>query len=338
MSIFKRGKYYHIRLKFKGEIIRRSTGTSVRQEALQLEAKLKNQLWNTVYLNKKPEKLWVEAVTRYLTESTKKTLSDDVTIIKWLEPFFKNKTLQQIDADYIEYVKSEKLKENVSAATINHYLRVITTILRKCKKWGWLHDVPTTERAQLNNKRIRWLTFEEADHLIKELPSHLAAMVSFTLATGLRSRNVRFLKWEQIDFERKHAFVDALEVKNKKALAVPLNADALNILMRQPKVNKYVFNYNGSPVNQSNTKAFKNALKRCGIKEFRWHDLRHTWASWHIQNGTSLQELQALGGWSNITMVLRYAHLSSAHLQTAADRIVRSQVGDSGHKKNTEQS
>ncbi len=60
------------------------------------------------------------------------------------------------------------------------------------------------------------------------------------------------------------------------------------------------------------------ALKRAGITDFRWHDLRHTWASWHIQNGTPLHVLQELGGWADSSMVLRYAHLSSEHLQSYA--------------------
>jgi len=62
-------------------------------------------------------------------------------------------------------------------------------------------------------------------------------------------------------------------------------------------------------------------LERAGIRNFRWHDLRHTWASWHVQNGTSLQELQQLGGWTSFEMVLRYAHLSSDHLKSAAERV-----------------
>ena len=57
------------------------------------------------------------------------------------------------------------------------------------------------------------------------------------------------------------------------------------------------------------------------MAQFRWHDLRHTWASWHVQNGTSLQELQMLGGWSSFEMVLRYTHLSGDHLRDAANRI-----------------
>jgi len=69
------------------------------------------------------------------------------------------------------------------------------------------------------------------------------------------------------------------------------------------------------------TKAWCNELKQTGIVDFRWHDLRHTWASWHVQAGTSLAELQQLGGWSCLEMVLRYAHLGGDHLRKAACRI-----------------
>lgn len=75
-------------------------------------------------------------------------------------------------------------------------------------------------------------------------------------------------------------------------------------------------------IKRCNTPAWRKALIRVGIENFRWHDLRHTWASWHVQSGTSLQELQQLGGWSSFDMVLRYAHLSSNHLKEAAEKIV----------------
>lgn len=152
----------------------------------------------------------------------------------------------------------------------------------------------------------------------------LADMASFTLATGLRASNVKFLKWSQLNLEKRHAFVDAIEVKNEKALPVPLNSDSIDIIQRQPQINEYVFNYRGKPVKQCNTRAYQKALKRCGIENFQWHYLRHTWASWHIQHGTSLQDL---GGWADFSMVLRYAHLSSDHLKNAAERITRTKTG-----------
>jgi len=71
-----------------------------------------------------------------------------------------------------------------------------------------------------------------------------------------------------------------------------------------------VFTFNGNPVLKANTKAWRNALKRAGIVNFRWHDLRHTWASWHVQSGTQLSVLKELGGWSDFSMLLKYAHLA----------------------------
>ena len=72
---------------------------------------------------------------------------------------------------------------------------------------------------------------------------------------------------------------------------------------------------------QVGTKAWRAAVARAGIEDFRWHDLRHTWASWHVQHGTPLYALQELGGWSDTEMVRRYAHLSSDHLSDYAQRM-----------------
>jgi len=82
-----------------------------------------------------------------------------------------------------------------------------------------------------------------------------------------------------------------------------------------------VFTYHGNGYTQVNTKAWRVALKRAGIADFRWYDLRHTWASWHVQAGTPLHELQELAGWECAEMVRRYAHLSSEHLPVYAERM-----------------
>jgi integrase len=100
---------------------------------------------------------------------------------------------------------------------------------------------------------------------------------------------------------------------------VPLNNDALAVIRQQiGKHDTHVFTYKGNPVTRANNHAWEKALIRAGITDFRWHDLRHTWASWHVQNGTPLHVLKELGGWADLTMVLRYAHLSSKHLEEYA--------------------
>jgi integrase len=114
------------------------------------------------------------------------------------------------------------------------------------------------------------------------------------------------------------AWMHADESKSGKAISVPLNEDALRVLRRrQGEHPKYVVTYQGHPVARISTKAWY----RAGIEDFRWHDLRCTWASWHVQAGTRLAELQQLGGWSCLEMVLRYAHLGGDHLREAACRI-----------------
>ena len=82
-----------------------------------------------------------------------------------------------------------------------------------------------------------------------------------------------------------------------------------------------MFSFLRKPVRHVNTKAWRATLKRVGIEDFRWHDLRHTWTSWHVQAGTPLHALQELGGWECVEMVRTYAHLASDHLVQYADRM-----------------
>lgn len=243
--------------------------------------------------------------------------------MRWLDPYLKNYYLHELTRDVIDDVADAKMKEGVKPATVNRMLEVIRAMLRKAEReWGWIEKAPVIRMRKADIKRIRWLTKEEVSRLVSELPKHLADLVIFSVATGLRKSNVLNLRWSDVDLVKRHALIHPDEAKTKKAIPVPLNDTAVEVIRRQMgKHLKFVFTYGGNRINQCNTKAWKNALKRAGIVNFRWHDLRHTWASWHVQNGTSLQELQQLGGWSSYEMVLRYAHLSSDHLKEAAERV-----------------
>ena len=146
-------------------------------------------------------------------------------------------------------------------------------------------------------RRIRFLAREEAQRLLAALPEHMADMAAFSLATGLRAANVTGLQWSQVDLARRLAWVHADQAKARKAIPVPLNAEAVSLVRKQlGKHLTHVFSYRGRPITQVSTKAWYAALERAGIADFRWHDLRHTWASWHVQNGTPLFALQELGG------------------------------------------
>ncbi len=125
-----------------------------------------------------------------------------------------------------------------------------------------------------------------------------------------------------MDLARRTAWIHPDQAKARKAIAVPLSAAAVVVIREQiGKHSTRVFSFRGKPVRQVNTKAWRSALQRVGIENFRWHDLRHTWASWHVQAGTPLHVLQELGGWECVEMVRKYAHLSTAHLADYVDRV-----------------
>ena len=175
--------------------------------------------------------------------------------------------------------------------------------------------------------RVRWITSAESDRLLLALPNHTAEMVRFTLSTGVREANVVGLTWDRVDMERHLAWVQAEQVKNRETLSIPLNEAALAVLRRQRGNHPhYVFTYEGKPVTRANTKAFREGLKRAGIEDFRWHDLRHTWASWHAMSGTPENVLRELGGWKDTKMVKRYAHLAKSYVAEYADRLQAPQL------------
>jgi integrase len=202
-------------------------------------------------------------------------------------------------------------------------MALVRAVLRKCEReWEWIDKAPAVRMLKEASRRIRYLTREEAQRLLMELPPHMADMAAFSLATGLRQANVTGLQWTQVDLTRGLAWIHPDEAKARRAIPVPLNEEAASVLTKQlGKHSTHVFSFRGKSVTQVSTKAWYAALTRAGIENFRWHDLRHTWASWHVQNGTPLFALQELGGWESPEMVRRYAHLSADHLAPYAGRL-----------------
>lgn len=324
MALYKRNTTWWVSFTHKGKRIQRSTGTSNKLAAEEFHDRFKAELWSITKLANKPVYSWRDAVLRWLKEnSTKRSIETDKVHFRWLDSHLSQYQLHEISNDVIERIALKKETEGVTLTTVNRVMEIVRALLTKAhKEWEWIDKVPVVRMRHVENSRIRWLNVDEANRLLHELPPHLRDMAAFTLATGLRASNVRELAWRDVDMLRQHAWVHPDQAKTKKAIPVPLNADAIAILSaRQNMHEKFVFTYQNRPVKKCNTRAWYNAVKRAGLEDFRWHDLRHTWASWHVQNGTSLQELQQLGGWSSFEMVLRYAHLSGELLRSAANRI-----------------
>jgi hypothetical protein len=270
--------------------------------------------------------LWDEACIRWLQENQgKKSLDSDKIKIRLL-PELRGLLLEDISRDLIHSVVNRK---TCSGSTKNRYFALIRAILNKCvNEWNWLDKAPKLKLHKEPKKRIRWLYPEEAQRLVNALDNlpYMQHLVIFSLATGLRQANVLNLKWEQIDLRRQVAWIYPDQAKAGKAIGVPLNQTAMQVLMDRPRVSDYVFTHSGGgKVKAISNRVWREALDKAGITDFRWHDLRHTWASWLVQNGTPLAALKEMGGWESVEMVQRYAHLAPEHLSQHA-RLIDSNI------------
>ena len=322
MSLFKRGSTWWIDFTTpSGERIRCTADTEEKSQAQELHDKLKSDAWRVSKLSEKQKRTWDEAALKWLTETRRKaTHEEDKSKLRWLQQYLRGRPLEAIDRELIAAIGEAKAQQS-SPATANRHLALIRAILRKAVyEWEWIDKAPKVKLYREAKRRIRWITLEQAKWLLGELPEHQRNVVLFALATGLRQSNVMKLEWSEVDLDRRTAWIHADQAKGRKDIHVSLGSIAVRVLRGQ--VGKHplrVFTFQGEPIKQANTRAWHKALKRAEIENFRWHDLRHTWASWLVQNGTPLNVVQEMGAWESEGMVRRYAHLAPAQLVQHAE-------------------
>lgn len=329
MSIYKRGNIYWCKWKISGKEIRETTGSSDKTEAQEWHDRRRAELWRTDKLSEKPVESWDEAALQWVEEHAqyKKSFNDDRLRLGWLTTKLSGRPITLITTDDMLKMRKELMKTR-AASTANRFMAVISAVLTYAHKKGKLAGVPSIPYLEEDNERFLYLTQEQADALIAELPPHLASMTRFALATGLRRSNVTGMTWQNVDINRKIAWVWADDAKGKRNIPVPLNNDALAVLIEQRgQHNKFVFTYEGEPVTRTTTAAWHKAVSRAGIDpDFTFHCLRHTWASWHVMSGTPLDVLQKLGAWRSLAMVMRYSHLAPDYIASFAENSARSCV------------
>ena len=322
MALYKRGPVYWASFTAPdGKRIRCTTGTDDRQKAQEFFDKLKHESWRVSRMGEKPRRTWDEAALLWLTEKAdKKSIESDKVILRFLTPILRGKYLDEITrADIVQI--GEERKRATSPSRANRYLALLRAILNRAVKiWEWIDKAPAVTLYKEPKRRIRYLTPDQIQRLIQELPSHQKPVVAFALLTGLRKGNILNLRWSQVDLANRMINIAGKEMKNGNDHTVPLSDAALQIVIAQIGKNPdYVFTLNGQKLKEVNTQAFRNALKRAGITDYRFHDNRHTWASTLVQNGVSLYELQEMGAWQSPEMVKRYAHLAPKKLQENAE-------------------
>ncbi|CAN7463113.1 site-specific integrase [Variovorax sp. LjRoot130] len=198
----------------------RTSGTANKALAQEFHDRIKSELWRIAKLGERPRRTWNEAAVRWLKEqSHKATAKEDRAKLRWLDPHLGGRELDTINRALIDAITDAKLAGGCSNATVNRVLALVRSILRKCvRDWEWLDKAPAVRMLREPKRRIRYLTRQEAQRLLAELPEHLADMATFSLSTGLRAANVTGLMWSQVDLDRRLAWIHPDQAKARKAI------------------------------------------------------------------------------------------------------------------------
>lgn len=241
-------------------------------------------------------------------------------------------------------------------ASVNRHVGTLKHIFQKAVDWEMVsEDVAKRVRKMKitpeNNRRLRYLSFDESATLLKACDAHLKPVVTFALNTGCRRGEILGLTWDRVDL--KHGFILLDDTKSGKRREIPINATVRAVLkgiVRRLDV-AYVFvnpdtvkerpplKVGGSRRPASGRyydlkKSFATACRKAGIRDFHFHDCRHTFASQLVMNGVDITTVSKLLGHATLTMTLRYAHLAPDHLQNAVDVLSRlSSSHDTLHDK-----
>ncbi len=232
---------------------------------------------------------------------------------------------------------AQKRDELLSGLTCKGKLRSATTVVRylaslshaftiAVKDWEWMQENPVLKisKPKISNERTRFLSDEERMRLVKACQQSeskgLYPVVILALSTGMRRGEILNLKWNDVDLDRGAILLQT--TKNGERRFIPLVGIALDLLKSRCVNQSATFLVFPAPHSPSKPidirSAWETALEKAGIFNFRFHDLRHTAASYLAMNQASLLEIGTLLGHKTIQMTKRYAHLSNAHIYATA--------------------
>lgn len=344
MGIYKRDKkspYWWADVSVPGHPrIRRSTETTDRIEAQKIHDQWRAELWHKPTQADRRTLLSTLALQWCAVDG--RSESDILSVNKFMQHYGDRcVTAVAQDRDGIDRAMRAFIK---TPGTYTRYRAIINAILKRAHADGLIPDMPTLHKWPVGKRKKAPRFIEDKnklDELVNALPAHQQGMVLFSVATGLRQSNVLNLKWSNVDMTNKTVWISAEETKAGKILSIPLNAAAIKVLERQMEQAHptYVFTYRGHPIKEIK-KAFIKACVAVGLgtltevpnpdnksgvsqhyEGLRWHDLRHTFASWHAMKGTPPQVIQVLGGWASMRMVENYTHLAPSFVATYAENI-----------------
>ncbi len=327
-GLYKRGKVYWIAIRDKGKLCRESTETTSREDAEHFLTSRRKQIRDGEIIEAKKRKnnRFAELAKDYLKWAERqKSYRDKRLLVKQLVERFGNLKVRDLNTKIIEQWQSEQLKCN-KPATANRKLTVLKHMINKGTDWEMateetLKQVRKVKLLKENNTRLRFLTVEECQTLIDYCASHLKPIVTVALHTGMRLSEILNLKWEQVDL--KHGFILLDTTKNGERREIPIDNTLIKMFNNMPRgfESKYVFAGKDGDPYKSVKRSFSTALKKAEIRDFKFHDLRHTFASHLVMAGVDITSVKELLGHKSLSMTMRYSHLSPSHKRKAVNKL-----------------
>jgi len=267
-----------------------------------------------------------EAIARYTTESLPKyrpgTAEKKRQVLAWWEQRLGKVYLSDIDTSAI---LGQLAKGNFAPATHNAYAAHLSTLFTTAiRKWGWIQSFPRIERFHISKRRIRILHSDERERLLAACKAsrspNLYTVVFLALTTGGRYRELLRLRWEDIDFDR--GYITFWVTKNGRVRSVPLTQQAREVLESHHRGDSlYLFSSRLKDNQSTLWRAWDLARKKASLRDFRFHDLRHTFASYLAKSGASLFDIGELLGHRKMESTLIYVHMIEGHTRNVVDRM-----------------
>ncbi|HEX3034616.1 MAG TPA: site-specific integrase [Thermodesulfobacteriota bacterium] len=213
-------------------------------------------------------------------------------------------------------------------------MRHLLYLAKRWKKFFGENPVSESGLLKVNNLQERILSPEEENRLIMNSSPHLVPILITALNTGMRKGEIISLRWEDIDFENNLITVRQEVSKSKKLRRIPINSTLRKVLLEQKLKtgwNDYVFlNPEGSPYQRSDSlkRCFEGACRRANIKGFRFHDLRHTFATRLIKAGVSIVVVSKILGHADLKTTMRYVHPEDS-LKDAVEKLTKMGISNS---------
>jgi integrase len=301
-----------------GKRFRRSSGTADRKLAETLAADWIKEYFMEVNFGKKPDLAFSEVLLRYAQalkrDSPSHFMKNNRYRIRFLAERFRDYNVSDMTYRAIQEFVDERL-ETVSSGMALKDVAYIKAAINKARREELTDFVPNFPRIKPSRSRNRWLTFEEEERLVNAAASHLKPIIRFAVDTGGRRSELFRLDWRYVDLANKR--VTFIQTKNGEDRTVRLSERACATLKALgPKSSGPVFTFAGKALKGIKS-SFDTAREKAGIEDFRFHDLRHTFASRLVQGGVPLYNVMHLTGHKSLEMVQRYAHLAPEFQEAA---------------------